>query len=65
MNEKFNFELNFVELNTIVKGLKELPYKESNSIIDKLIAEYEKQAKEAQEAAIKKKKEADSKDSKA
>jgi len=53
MNEKFNFEFTVMELNVIIKGLKELPYKESNSIIERIIEEYEKQAIEAQKAAKK------------
>lgn len=51
MNEVFEFKFSFIELNTLIKGLKELPYKESNSVIEKIIKEYEKQSKEAQVAA--------------
>lgn len=44
MNEKFDFKFSVFELNTLIKGLKELPYKESNKLIEHIQIEYEKQA---------------------
>jgi hypothetical protein len=41
MEEKFKFEFNFFELNSIIKGLKELSYKESHVLIQKIVDEYE------------------------
>jgi len=60
MNEKFNFELSILDLNVILKGLKELPYKESNGLIQFIIDSYEKQAKE-KDLANKKKEKANTK----
>ncbi len=61
MQEKFKFELTVYELNAIIKGLKELPYKEAHSTIEKIIEEYEKQALELQKAAKKEAKKEESK----
>lgn len=42
---KYKFEFSFVELNTLIKGCKELPYRESAGLIKKIIEEYEAQSK--------------------
>lgn len=54
---KYKFEFNYVELNTLLKACRELPYKESASLINYLVDTYTKQAKEI-ELANKKAKEA-------
>jgi len=52
MEEKFVFEFNFATILTLLKGCRELPYKESANVIQYISTEYEKQvkAKEAEEA---------------
>ena len=47
------FNFNFVELNTLIKACKELPYKETAGLIQKIINEYEEQTK-AEEVKVKK-----------
>lgn len=64
MNEKYLMEFSYAELVTLIKGCKELPFKESAGLIQYITLEYEKQAKE-KELAIQKEKEKTSKDSKA
>ena len=50
MEEKeFNFKFNLTELQTILKGLEILPYRESALIIRKIIALYEKEDQENEE----------------
>lgn len=39
----FSFNFNFVELNVLIKACRELPYKESAGLINKIMEEYEKQ----------------------
>ena len=56
MNEKFNFEFTFAQLTTLVKGCRELPFKESAELIQYITTEYETQAR-AKELAIQKSKE--------
>lgn len=56
MNEKFNLEFTFAQLTTLVKGCRELPFKESAELIQYITSEYEKQARE-KELAIQKSKE--------
>ena len=46
MEEKFVFEFTFAELLALLKGLKELPYKESAQLVNSISTEYEKQARE-------------------
>ena len=56
MEEKFVFEFTFANLTTLIKGCRELPYKESAQLIQYITSEYEKQARE-KELAIQKSKE--------
>jgi hypothetical protein len=56
MNEKFNLEFTFADLTTLIKGCRELPFKESAQLIQYITTEYEKQARE-KELAIQKPKE--------
>lgn len=56
MNEKFNLEFTFADLTTLIKGCRELPFKESAQVIQYITTEYEKQARE-KELAIQKTKE--------
>ena len=42
-----NLELTIDEANLVLKGLNELPYKESNNLIQKIVQEAEKQLKPA------------------
>lgn len=50
---KYKFEFNFAEINLILKGCKELPYKESAGLIQTIVNEYTKQAKEFELASRK------------
>lgn len=45
-NVKYKFEFNFLEINTLLKGCRELPYKETAGLIQQIINEYTKQAQE-------------------
>jgi len=49
--KKYKFELSFFDLNTVIKGCKELPYKESSSLIERLIKDYNEQVKELEKEA--------------
>ena len=49
--KKFKFELSFIDLNTVIKGCKELPYKESSALIERLIKDYNEQVKELEKEA--------------
>jgi hypothetical protein len=60
MNEKFVLEFTFADLTTLVKACRELPFKESATLIQYITTEYEKQARE-KELAIQKSKETDKK----
>lgn len=64
MNEKFLLEFTYTDLVTLIKGCKELPFKESAGLIQYITVEYEKQAKE-KELAIQKEKKKTNKDSEA
>ena len=52
MNEvKFKFEFSFTDVVKIVKGLQELPYKESNGVIQYINDNYYKQQQELEKEA--------------
>jgi hypothetical protein len=52
MNEvKFKFEFSFADVVKIVKGLQELPYKESNTVIQYINDTYYKQQQELEKEA--------------
>ena len=51
MEEKYSFEFNVVELSTLVKSLKKLPYEESAGLIQGIITSVEKQQIEREKAA--------------
>jgi len=53
MEEKYVLEFNMIELNSVVKGLKKLPYEESAGIIQSIINEVQKQQAEREKAAKK------------
>ena len=55
MEEKVVFEFNIVELNTVVKALKKLPYEESAQLIQSIIKTYETQLMEKEKEAKAKK----------
>lgn len=40
----YNFKFTSMELQIILKGLREVPYKESANLIYRLVEEYEKQS---------------------
>ena len=44
MEKKFTFEFTETEANTILNALAELPFKVSNTLIQKIIAEAQKSA---------------------
>ena len=46
---KYKFEMTSMELQIILKGLREVPYKESAHLISRLVEEYEKQVTTWQE----------------
>lgn len=48
--KKFNFTFSFFELTTILKACKKLPYEETAKLIERIIDEYEVQAKKLEEA---------------
>lgn len=51
MEEKYTFEFNVVELNTIIKALKKLPYEESATLIQNVYNDVSKQQVEREKAA--------------
>lgn len=50
-NKKFNVELNLDQLNMILGGLAELPYKVSAELVQNLITQYQNVSK-ASEGAV-------------
>lgn len=50
--EKFNLELNVLQLQVILKGLEELPLKHSKPVYDNVISQYQAIQEAAQKAAI-------------
>ena len=51
MEEKYNFELNVVELNVIIKGLQKMPYEQSADVIHKIQLAVQSQQQEREKAA--------------
>jgi hypothetical protein len=51
MEEKFNLEFTFTELNVILKACKKLPYEESAGVIQNIISQYETIQKEKEVAS--------------
>lgn len=55
MEEKYNFELNVVELNVILKGLQKMPYEQSADVIHKIQLTIQTQQQEREKTAKPKK----------
>lgn len=55
MEEKYNLELNVVELNTILSGLSKLPYEVSSKVIHQLQSSIQTQQQEREKTAKKNK----------
>lgn len=50
MEKVFKFEFTFQEINVLMKGCEELPFKVSSSVRDKIILQYNKQIEEEEKA---------------